>query len=246
MSLKFLIAAAGKGSRSGLDFPKTLFPVEGIPIINRLYDALDGLDNNPIIVVSKETIEPISTHLNSCDLKYELVLQSSLRGMAHAVSMAANFEKLLEFDHLGIVWCDIPFLSKKTVNTLYGKHLLSGSDLSIASIKSSNPYTQIIRNKDNNVLRVNENKGINSNKLPKEVERDIGLFILKISSVFPLLLQYIDSFNDNKDSKEISFLKFIEKIVNKELKVEAFPIANPKEELSLNTVLDQELILNQA
>ena len=37
--VKFLIAAAGKGTRSGLKYPKSLYKVDDIPIIRRIYSA---------------------------------------------------------------------------------------------------------------------------------------------------------------------------------------------------------------
>ena len=58
-NISVVIAAAGKGSRSGLSFPKTLFEVNKKPIIVRLIDTTNDFDKQPSIIVSHENFDQI-------------------------------------------------------------------------------------------------------------------------------------------------------------------------------------------
>ena len=52
--VSLVIAAAGKGSRSGLDYPKCLYKINNVPIIVRIIRSLIIWDNEPAIIVSRE------------------------------------------------------------------------------------------------------------------------------------------------------------------------------------------------
>ena len=93
--VKFLIAAAGKGTRSGLKYPKSLYKVEDIPIIRRIYSAIGDLDNKPIIVVSDFSEPFLKEYLNSENLEYIFVTQKKQIGMADAVYQARKIFKKL-------------------------------------------------------------------------------------------------------------------------------------------------------
>ena len=45
--LSALVAAAGRGTRAGLPYPKTLFPVQGKPILVHIAELLAPYDAHP-------------------------------------------------------------------------------------------------------------------------------------------------------------------------------------------------------
>lgn len=57
--IRVLVAAAGRGTRAGLPYPKTLYPVQGRPILLRILDLLSPYDDCPTVVVSPEGMQPI-------------------------------------------------------------------------------------------------------------------------------------------------------------------------------------------
>ena len=58
--LAVLVAAAGKGTRSGLDYPKTLFEIDGQSILSRILEVVPSLDLKPTIVASPAGERPIN------------------------------------------------------------------------------------------------------------------------------------------------------------------------------------------
>ena len=116
--VKFLIAAAGKGTRSGLKYPKSLYKVDDIPIIRRIYSAIGDLDNKPIIVVSDFSEPFLKEYLNSENLEYIFVTQKKQIGMADAVYQARKIFKNYEFTDLFVMWGDLPYITNKTISNL--------------------------------------------------------------------------------------------------------------------------------
>ena len=85
-NLAILIPAAGKGSRSMLKYPKTLYKVKKIPIIVRIIKKLSKYSNNISVVINPNfNIEFLKT-LNDYDMpKIEYLFQNNPKGMGDAV-----------------------------------------------------------------------------------------------------------------------------------------------------------------
>lgn len=49
-----LIPAAGRGSRSGLNFPKCLYRIEDVPILVRIIRSLYTYDPNPVVIINEK------------------------------------------------------------------------------------------------------------------------------------------------------------------------------------------------
>ncbi len=68
--ISVVIAAAGVGSRVGLPYPKTLFPIKGKPILVRLAELLAPYDAKPTVIVNEGGKEQIK----KCLLKKKVKL----------------------------------------------------------------------------------------------------------------------------------------------------------------------------
>ena len=79
--ISVLIAAAGVGSRAGLSYPKTLFPIRGKPILVRLAELLATYDAEPTVIVNEGGKEQIKQCLLKNNIQAQLVLQSRPCGM---------------------------------------------------------------------------------------------------------------------------------------------------------------------
>ena len=57
--IRALVAAAGRGTRAGLPYPKTLFPLQGRPILVRILELLALYDKEPTVIVSPDGEAPV-------------------------------------------------------------------------------------------------------------------------------------------------------------------------------------------
>ena len=85
-----LIAAAGKGSRANLPYPKTLFKIEGKEILLRILDTTKCFDKKPTIVVSPSGKDAINNFLLRKSRRSHLVIQKEAKGMGDAVLKFEN------------------------------------------------------------------------------------------------------------------------------------------------------------
>ena len=81
-NISVLIAAGGMGTRSGLSHPKTLYPINGRPILHRLHSLFHNYDKCPKIIVSPEGKSSIREFLRLNSLGAELIIQKNLRAWA--------------------------------------------------------------------------------------------------------------------------------------------------------------------
>ena len=234
--ISVLIAAAGFGSRAGLPYPKTLFPIKGKPILVRLAKLLAPYDAEPTIIVSKGGKEQIEQCLLKNNIQAQLVLQSIPRGMGDAVLCIDNSEEFANSEHILLVWGDIPFIKQETVETMINHHLEQDSDFTFASRVVDEAYTVVVRDKSGNVTHLIETREEGITDLGPG-ERDMGLFIFRKSLTLQALREELPN-KWGKSTGEHGFLYIIEHLVSKGLQVEALPIAQEIELVSFNNMED--------
>jgi bifunctional UDP-N-acetylglucosamine pyrophosphorylase / glucosamine-1-phosphate N-acetyltransferase len=127
MTFRFIILAAGKGTRMGADVPKALVPVGGKPILQHLYESvLDSEVNGvPVVVVGHERARLCESFSGEC----AYVVQEEQLGTAHAVSVCKN--EVTDADAIIVLYGDHPFVSAATLRELAGLHESSGTVLSL-------------------------------------------------------------------------------------------------------------------
>jgi len=234
--ISVLIAAAGVGSRAGLSYPKTLFPIRGKPILVRLAELLATYDAEPTVIVNEGGKEQIKQCLLKNNIQAQLVLQSMPRGMGDAVLCIDNSEEFANSEHVLLVWGDIPFLKQETVETMINHHVEQDSDFTFASRVVDDAYTVVLRDKSGNVTCLIETREEGITDLGPG-ERDIGLFIFRRSLTLKALREELPN-KWGKSTGEHGFLYIIEHLVSKGLRVEALPIAKEIELVSFNNMED--------
>ena len=231
-----LIAAAGVGSRAGLPYPKTLFPIKGKPILVRLAELLAPYDAEPTIIVNEGGKDQIKQCLLKNNIQAQLVIQSIPRGMGDAVLCIDNSEEFANSEHVLLVWGDIPFLKQETIETMINHHVEQDSDFTFASRVVDEAYTVVLRDKSGNVTHMIETREEGITDLGPG-ERDIGLFIFRRSLTLQALREELPN-KWGKSTGEHGFLYIIEHLVSKGLRVEALPIAKEIELVSFNNMED--------
>jgi bifunctional UDP-N-acetylglucosamine pyrophosphorylase/glucosamine-1-phosphate N-acetyltransferase len=234
--VKALIVAAGRGTRAGLPYPKTLFSIKGIPILVRIFELLNPYDSQPTVIVSPDGLCLIGDCLSQYAMPSHLVVQNEPKGMGDAVLRFIDSPAFLDSDHTILIWGDIPFIQKKTLDTLVGRHFLEDNDFTFATKHVDLAYTVIFRDASGGVAQVIESREEGSG-LQQAGEREIGLFIFRTSLVVQMLKQdLLGKFS--KNTGEHGFLYVIGHLVKAGHRVVALPIATDLDLLSLNSMKD--------
>lgn len=231
-----LIAAAGRGTRAGLPYPKTLFPIQGRPILVRIIELVSPYDRSPTVIVSPEGETPIRDCLEQHHLQAHLVQQTQPRGMGDAVLRFADSPVAESAEHVMLIWGDVPFIQQATLDTLVRAHLEGGHDFTFATRPVDSAYTLVSRDERGRVVSVIESReaGIQT---PRAGERDIGLFIFNKQPVFDWLQRDLPG-KFGRTTGEHGFLYVIEHLAQAGFKVAALPMATGLDLVSLNSMKD--------
>jgi bifunctional UDP-N-acetylglucosamine pyrophosphorylase/glucosamine-1-phosphate N-acetyltransferase len=234
-----LVAAAGRGARASLPYPKTLFKIQGKPILIRIMEILTLYDLCPTIIVSPNGQAPIQECLNASGVSAHLVVQPEPRGMGDAV---LHFDQSPAFDnaeHVLLMWGDVPFIQPKTLASMIKVHIEHNNDFTFATREVDSAYTLVSRDKLGNVIGVVETRE-QQISVPQHGERDIGLFIFRKALVLDMLCEELSN-KWGKSSDEHGFLYVIGHLAARGFRVEALPIALELELVSLNNLKDVEV-----
>lgn len=239
--IRALVVAAGRGTRAGLSYPKTLFPIQDKPILVRVAELLAPYDAQPTIIVSPEGEQPVRQCLSQNSMRAHLVVQSEPRGMGDAVLRFTDSPACAEAKHVLLVWGDIPFLQLETVAAMVDAHIQHNNDFTFATCVVDSAYTMVSRDAAGRVTGVVETReqGIVE---PQVGERDIGLFIFRKAVVLDALRMDLPG-KWGKATGEHGFLYVIGHLAMHGLSVEGLPVATELDLVSLNSLKDVAIYL---
>lgn len=231
--LRIIIPAAGKGTRSGLPFPKTLQIVDGSPILIRLLTVLRPFDPCPAVIVSPAGKAQIRAAINDHGLDAELIIQDTPRGMGHAVSQFKQSPDYERADDVLVIWGDMLSLSPSLIQQSIKRFQSDSADFSFPTINRSPCYTWVCRAADRSVLQVLEKREF-GNTLPNEGEADCGMFIFRKEPLFTLLQDHEEELT-GPTTGEINFLPAIGALAKRGYNVQAYRIACSGDAFSFNS-----------
>jgi len=237
LNISVVIAAAGKGTRAKLPYPKCLFPLKGKPILETILNNTASIDTKPTLIVSQQGFHHVKDFLDKSNNQAELIIQKDQLGMGNAVLQIAN--KTIDLhENILLCWGDLPFISKSVFEDLCLFHKKNKNDFSIATYYSNNAYTYVVRDDEQNIKEVIESKEVIRNDyIPLEGERDIGVFVFKKELLLDFLSQDLVG-KYGKVSKEHGFLYIIKHLVDNGYKVESFKVNEKMSEVSFNSYED--------
>ena len=236
VKIRGLIAAAGSGSRSGLTYPKTLFPVKGKPILVRILGLLEHVDAQLTIIVSPKGHDAVVKCLDEHKFSANLVVQPEPLGMGDAVLRFKNSPSFKDAEHVLLVWGDIPFIQQSTVAELVKAHVGNNNDFTLITRVVDEAYTLVKRNEEGCVVGIEETREA-KNISPQPGERDIGLFLFRKDPVINLLEQELAG-KYGQVTGEHGFLYIIQHLALQGYKVQGLPIATELDLVSLNAMED--------
>lgn len=233
-NFRVVIPAGGRSSRSGLSYPKTLYRLQGLPILIRILQKVEKYDRKPVIIINPAHESLFTEVLQEFGREAQFVYQHEPKGMGNAVLQA---DAVIEDDaHVILLWSDIPLMHETSIDHLVKCHTACRNHFSLVTSIGSNCYTIVDRDDTGKLLRVKETRALGIAPA-KWGERDIGLFAFSKQPVFNMLRVDVEG-NYEAGKQEHGFLYLIEKLVQAGKKVEGYPIALPEDVLSFNTPED--------
>lgn len=234
--LRVLVAAAGRGSRAGLPYPKTLYPVQGVPILVRILKLMAPYDPCPTVIVSPSGKQDVAATVTGHGHDAHLVVQPEPTGMGDAVLMFDHASAADETQNLLLVWGDIPFIQPQTVASVVEAHRSNRNDFTFATRRVNLAYTLVARDREGAVTGVVETRelgGLGS----QAGEREIGLFVFRKKPVFDLLRANLPG-RTGRATGEHGFLYVIAHLAARGFRIEALPVATEQDLISLNALTD--------
>ncbi|MBK1721811.1 bifunctional UDP-N-acetylglucosamine diphosphorylase/glucosamine-1-phosphate N-acetyltransferase GlmU [Thiocystis violacea] len=154
MKLGVVILAAGLGKRMRSELPKVLHPLAGRPLLGHVLEASRQLAPERIVVVHGHGGERVKATFADHDCVW--VEQAEQRGTGHAVIQA--MPAVSDLDRVLVLYGDVPLISPATLRALLDASTRTRLGLLTAELVDPRGYGRIIRDAQNRVVRIVEEK----------------------------------------------------------------------------------------
>lgn len=161
MALKTIILAAGQGTRMRSAKPKVLHEIANKPLLQHVYETSRYLDDNQVYIVYGHGGEAVKQTLQSLEATW--LVQKQQLGTGHAVQQAIDY--ISEGDTVLILYGDVPLIKLQTLQTLLTKVSATSLGLLTVSLEDPTGYGRIVRDQNNAVIRIVEQKDANDVEL---------------------------------------------------------------------------------
>ena len=225
MSIKTIILAAGQGTRMRSKLPKVLHEIASRPLLQHVYDTSRQLPDNKVHVIYGHGGETVKKALEHIDAVW--IEQKQQLGTGHAVQQAIHHVE--DADTVLILYGDVPLLKVETLQSLLRD--VSGSSLALLTVILDDPtgYGRIIRDNQNNVVRIVEQKDASPEQLAIK-EGNTGILACKGDQ----LKNWISRLSNNNAQNEYYLTDVIEMAVQDGLTVKTTQTKSQDEVLGVN------------
>ena len=225
---KFVIVlAAGKGTRMKSKLYKVLHQVCGKSMVEYVVEAAQAIKPDKIVTIVGNGAEEVKKVLAD---KSEFVLQKKQLGTGDAV-LTASDELAAEKGATLVITGDTPLFTSQTFQKLFDYHQSKGNAATVLTAQAPNPYGygRIIRDDQDNVLRIVEQKDATAAEL-KINEINTGVFCFDNQLLFSALKKV-----DNHNAQGEYYLTDVLEILrNKGQRIGAYKMPNFSESLGVN------------
>lgn len=222
-----IILAAGKGTRMKSDLPKVLHQVSGLTMLEHVFRSVAHINPQMNVTVIGHKAELVQEVLKE---KSEFVLQTEQLGTGHAVMMAE--EKLADLEGNTLVIAgDTPLITGESLKNLIDFHVNHKNVATILTAKAEDPfgYGRIIRNHDDEVVKIVEQKDANEYE-QKVKEINTGTYVFDNKRLFEAL----KNINTNNAQGEYYLTDVISIFRENKEKVGAYVLRDFNESLGVN------------
>lgn len=233
-SLHVMILAAGQGKRMKSERPKVLHIVGGKALIEHaVMLAIQLKAKDVTIVVPREyrAIESVLAHELAKQIKIHYAVQQKPLGTGDALRCGLSKIPSRQGDVL-VINSDIPFVSVKSLQRLINRHKRQQSCFSLltAEVRDPKGLGRIIRNKDDSVLAIVEDKDATADQ-HKINEINLGGYLFDLD----FLHKNIKRLKKNNNQKEYYLTDLLKIAVKQKRSVWAAKVKDPLEALGVNS-----------
>ena len=225
---KFVIVlAAGKGTRMKSKLYKVLHQVCGKSMVEYVVEAAQAIKPDKIVTIVGNGAEEVKKVLAD---KSEFVLQKKQLGTGDAV-LTASDELAAEKGATLVITGDTPLFTSQTFQKLFDYHQSKGNAATVLTAQAPNPYGygRIIRDDQDNVLRIVEQKDATADEL-KINEINTGVFCFDNQLLFSALKKV-----DNQNAQGEYYLTDVLEILRNEgQRIGAYKMPDFSESLGVN------------
>jgi bifunctional UDP-N-acetylglucosamine pyrophosphorylase/glucosamine-1-phosphate N-acetyltransferase len=225
MTIKTFILAAGQGSRMRSALPKVLHKIAGRSLLKHVYDTSKQIEGNCVSIIYGHGGELVKESLSMLNINW--IQQKEQLGTGHAVQQAES--EIDDSDTVLILYGDVPLLELTTIEGLL--HKVDDASMALLTIELCEPtgYGRIIRNENNQILRIVEQKDASEvDKLINEV--NTGILAAKGCH----LKQWLSQLNNNNAQQEFYLTDIIEIAVKAGININTYQPKSANEVLGVN------------
>lgn len=175
MSLEVIILAAGQGTRMRSSLPKVLHALAGKSMAGHVIDTVRSLNSANIYLVVGHGADKVRNTLAAKDITF--VEQLEQLGTGHAVTQA--LPKLNKNSQVLILYGDVPLIKAATLEKLLVHATKTSLGLLTVNLDNPSGYGRIIRDEQQKVAAIVEQKDANAQQL--EVN-EVNTGILAVTS----------------------------------------------------------------
>lgn len=229
-TLSVVILAAGQGTRMHSNLPKVLHTIAGKPMLHHVIDAALELKPQNIHLVYGHGGEQVKDRCHN----YELIWhhQQQQLGTGHAVQQTVN--EIQDSETVLILYGDVPLIKPETLSKLLNQ--VSASQMALLTVKLYDPqgYGRIIRDQNNRVLAIVEQKDANAEQ-NRVNEVNTGIMAVKGAQ----LKTWLSRLENNNAQNEYYLTDIIAMAVADDMTVATTIAENPLEVEGVNNRLQQ-------
>ena len=228
MSVEIVILAAGKGSRMKSEKPKVLHVLADKPLLGHVIAAGDGINAEAVHVVVGHGANIVEQAFSN-EENISWVKQNEQLGTGHAVMQALP---AIKTDSIVLVlYGDVPLIKSATLAAMVDA--VDNQHMSLLTVDLNNPdgYGRIIRNKDNAVAAIVEQKDATAKQL-EITETNTGIMAVSASN----LNQWLPQLSNNNNQGEYYLTDIIAMAAQEGVTVNAF---HPQTEAEVQGVNDR-------
>lgn len=157
-----VILAAGKGKRMQSELPKVMHAMHDKPLIEYVVSAVEELGIKPVVIVPDDS-SLVREYLGDRAI---YAVQAERLGTGHAVSMAES-ELAGKYDHIIVLYGDMPFISPASLSQLIDDHVSRGNMLTLMTTTVTDfndwraqfyDFGRIVRDSNGDIIKIVEKK----------------------------------------------------------------------------------------
>jgi len=231
-----VVPAAGLGTRLRSSQPKVLFPVNGRPLIEYLFERYERWVEEFVLVLHPSFAGRVRDYCAERRHRVGFAIQESPTGMLDAILAARDQVEPLGADAVWVTWCDQIAILPATVTRLaeWAERDPSAAVI-LPTMGLPEPSIQLERDPAGGIQRVLQRR--EGDPMPERGEGDMGLFHLSAESFFRRLPAFARDAPAGARTRERNFLPFLAWL-NGQARVVTFPGSAPIEAVGVNSTDD--------